>query len=226
MRDLQGHKLADGEFSQTLTNGQLHVRIIYNFSGGRQIEERGVFRQQPHLVQERWAWRELRDGKVVREYEADFASGKATAQKLEDGKPKHWSEHLKIEPGRTFAGYGFSLALKEFRDPLLKGQKVELHAVAFSPKPRVMPVEVSYGGVDHMAMGGRDVKGERFIIHMKLPWVAKAFVTVPDTRLWLTIPPPASFLRWEGLLVEPGDPIIRVDRLPGEQSGPAEPVTR
>ena len=35
-------------------------------------------------------------------------------------------------------------------------------------------------------------------------------------------PAPAGFLRWEGPIVLPTDPIVRVDLLSGEKSGPAE----
>jgi hypothetical protein len=52
--------------------------------------------------------------------------------------------------------------------------------------------------------------------------LAKLFVNVPDTRIWLTSPAPAGFLRWEGPIVLPTDPMIRVDLLSGEKSGPAE----
>jgi hypothetical protein len=39
--------------------------------------------------------------------------------------------------------------------------------------------------------------------------------------IWLTHEPPAAFLRWEGPLVEPDDPVVRVDLLPGGTSEPA-----
>jgi hypothetical protein len=48
------------------------------------------------------------------------------------------------------------------------------------------------------------------------------FVNVPDTKIWLTNPAPAGFLRWEGLIVLPEDPIIRVDLISGEKSGLAQ----
>jgi hypothetical protein len=45
---------------------------------------------------------------------------------------------------------------------------------------------------------------------------------VPDTKIWLTNPAPAGFLRWEGPIVLPEDPIIRIDLISGEESGLAE----
>ena len=54
-----------------------------------------------------------------------------------------------------------------------------------------------------MKMSGRLLKGDRFVIHPKIPAIAKLFVKVPDTRIWLTNPPPAGFLRWEGPSLNP-----------------------
>jgi hypothetical protein len=47
---------------------------------------------------------------------------------------------------------------------------------------------------------------------------------VPDTKIWLTNPAPAGFLRWEAPIVLPSDPMIRVDLISGAKNGPAEPV--
>ena len=64
---------------------------------------------------------------------------------------------------------------------------------------------------------------DRFIVHPKIPFIARWFVNAPDPNIWMT-PPPASFVRWEGALVQPDDPIVRVDLLPGGESGPATPI--
>ena len=74
-----------------------------------------------------------------------------------------------------------------------------------------------------MRMGGRTPKGDRFIIHPEIPFIAKLFVNVPDTKIWLTNPAPAGFLRWEGPIVVPTDPMIRVDLVSDTVSGPAKP---
>ena len=136
---------------------------------------------------------------------------------------KDWSEKIEVEPGRTFAGFGFTLALQNLRKRLLSGEQIELKAVGFKPKPVVVGVELSHGGVDEMEMGDRSVKGDRFVIRPKIPAIAKLFVQVQDTHIWLK-KPPAGFLRWEGPVAEPDDPIIRVDLIPGAQSGTAKAV--
>lgn len=89
-----------------------------------------------------------------------------------------------------------------------------------------MIVKLSHAGLDRVKMSGRSLKGDRFIVHPEVPAIAKLFVTVPDTKIWLTNPEPAGFLRWEGPIVLPNDQLIRVDLLPGTKSEPAEPSKR
>src|SRR5438045_9760118 len=76
------------------------------------------------------------------------------------------SDRVEIEPGRTFAGFGFTIALANLRQRLTKGEQVELKAVGFTPmptlKPQLVTVQVSYGAVDRMKMAGRFYTGYNF----------------------------------------------------------------
>jgi hypothetical protein len=224
--DINGKKLADGEFRQWVENKRLYVVITYKFSAGEVYEEHTQFRQQPQLIQEKWSWKESKYGRSQREFAADFLAGIASAHIREDHKDV--SERININPGRAFAGFGFAIALSNLRKRLLNGEQVQLEAVGFSPfptlSPQVVTVTISYGGIDRMRMSGRSLRGDRFIIHPEIFFLARMFVDVPDTKIWLTNPTPAGFLRWEGPIVLPDDPIIRVDLLSGETSGPAKPA--
>jgi hypothetical protein len=224
--DVNGKKLADGEFRQWVENNRLHVVITYKFSASEVYDEHAQFRQQGELIQEKWSWKESKHGRSQREFAVDFLTGIASAHIREDHKDV--SKKIKIEPGRTFAGFGFSVALSTLRKRLLSGEQVQLKAVGFSPfptlGPQVVTVTISHGGVDRMRMSGRSLKGDRFVIHPEIPFIANLFVNVPDTKIWLTNPAPAGFLRWEGSIVLPTDPMIRVDLISGEKSGPAEPA--
>ena len=226
LRDMNGKTLADGDFSQWIDGGRLHVRIAYQFAGGRRVEEQAVLRSGPPLVQDEWSWRETQGSKIVRRFAVNLGTGMATAEKVEGGDVKRWSEQLDVKKGQTFSGFGFAMAIIDARARLIKGEKVELQAVGFTPKPRVVTVEIAHGGVDSMRMSGRTLRGDHFIIHPKIPWIATLFIKVPDTQIWLTNPLPAAFLRWEGPMAEPGDAVVRVDLLPGGESDRATPVTR
>jgi hypothetical protein len=222
--DANGKKLANAEFKQWLEDGHLYVVITYRFSDGQLFEEKSRFRQGKDLIQEQWSWKELRHGKRQREFSVDFAARTATAYIEKDNKDV--SETIDVEPGQTFAGFGFTLALSNLRKRLVHGEQLELKAVGFSPfptlKPQVVTVTISHGGVQRMKMGGRSLKGDEFIIHPEVPLIAKLFVKVPDTKIWLTNPPPAGFLRWQGPTVLPTDPMIRVDLISSTNNGPAE----
>jgi hypothetical protein len=224
--DINGKKLADGEFRQWVEGNRLHITITYKFSAGELYEEHTEFRQQSELIQEKWSWKESKHGKPQREFAVDFLSGTASAHIYGDGKDV--SKKIDIEPGRTFAGFGFSIALSNLRKRLLRGEQVALKAVGFSSIPtftaQVVTVKISYGGLDRMRMSGRLLSGDRFVIHPEIPFIASLFVNVPDTKIWLTNPAPAGFLRWEGPIVLPDDPLIRVDLLSGAKSGRAEPT--
>ena len=221
--DSSGKKLADGEFIQRIDDGLLKISITYKAENGDRTEEKSVFRQKPELIQEEWSWREMKGGQLMRSFALDFKTQIATAQKREKDELKNWSEKIDVKAGRTFAGYGFILAIQNLRPRLVKGEQIELEAVGFTPKPKGVTVQISHGGVDEMKMSDRLLEGDRFVIHPKIPAIAALFVHVPDTTVWLT-KPPAEFLRFEGPLAEPDDPIIRVDLVSGSGSKPAKPV--
>src|SRR5918996_3615110 len=222
--DANGKKLADGEIRQWIEDDRLRIKITYDFNDGQHFEEDAVLRQKPELTQEKWSWKESKNGKVLRQFSADFPAKTAAALTYENNKPKEQSEKIEVEPGRTFAGFGFTLALQNLRKRLINGEKIELKAVGFTPKPRLATVQLSYGGLDRVRMSGRSLKGDRFVIHPQIPPIARLFIHVPDTQIWLTNPPPAGFLRWEGPVVVPSDPLIRVDLVSGAKSGSAQPA--
>ena len=224
--DINGKKLANGEFRQWLRDERLNVVISYKFPDGRFFEEKARFHQDRELTQEQWSWRELKDDKPQREFSADFVARTARAQIHTENKDV--SGNIDVEPGRTFAGFGFTIALGNLRSRLLKGEQIELKAVGFAPKPflkpMVVPVKIWHAGLERMKMSGRYLRGDNFAIRPEIPFLAKLFIKVPDTHIWLTNPIPAGFLRWEGPVALPTDPMIRVDLVSDHTGGPAEPV--
>ena len=222
MLDLNGKKLGPGEYVQDVEGSRLKVRITYHLADNRVIEEKGTFQQGPQFSQKEWSWQERRAGTMQREYLIHFDSGQATAHKRENGSEREWSKTLKIEPGQTFAGFGFTLVLQNLRDRLRKGEAITLKAVGFTPTPRVVSVKLTSAGTDRVPMSGRVLPGEHFLIQPQIPAIAKLFIKISDTNIWLT-PPPSGFMRWEGALAEPSDPLVRVDFSSGGESGKAQP---
>src|SRR5436305_14593762 len=69
--DINGKKLADGEFRQWVEGDHLYVVISYKFPNGQSFEEKARFRQESELMQEQWSWKELTKGTLQREFTAD-----------------------------------------------------------------------------------------------------------------------------------------------------------
>jgi hypothetical protein len=220
VRSLDGQTLANGEFSQWIEGERVHVKIHYEYPDGRVVEEQDILRQKPSVVQERWSWTETRRGELQRQFDIDFVAGVATAQKREKGELRQWSKKVDLDPGHAFAGSAFTLAIKGLRTRLLDGEKVRLQTVGFTPKPRMGTVELSHDGTEDVAMAGRTLSADRFVLHPLIPWIAKPFVHVPDSYIWLATPPPAAFLRWQGPMGQPSDDVVRVDLLPGDAGAP------
>jgi hypothetical protein len=221
VRDINGRLLGDNSLSQWLEHGALHVKAVYEFRDGRRVEEQAVLRQQPQLEQLRWSFIEQRGNELLRQFEADLVARSAKSKKKEDGELKHWEESLEIEPGQTFAGIGFMYAVKNLRDRLNRGEKVQLRAVAFTPKPRTVTVTVRHEGVETLRFGSRRLQVDRFVIHPEIPAIARPFVKAPDEHLWFYRAPPPTLLRAEIPLAEPSDPIIRIDVPPASSAAEA-----
>jgi hypothetical protein len=87
-------------------------------------------------------------------------------------------------------------------------------------------VTVTRDGPDPVLMADRTIPGERYTIHVDIPGIARLFVNPPDERIWLVSGAPPAFLRFEGPLVEPGDPIVHVNLIPNAIHPQARPGPR
>ena len=105
--DINGKKLADGEFRQWVENDRLHVVITYKFSAGEVYEEHSQFRQEPELIQEKWSWKESKHGRSQREFAVDFLTGIASAHISQDHKDV--SKRLKSNRVGRLPGLGLAL---------------------------------------------------------------------------------------------------------------------
>lgn len=213
LTDVQGRPLADSRYAQWREGNLLHVETRSDFPDGRTVVERATLRVLPRLEQESWEWAERKGDRLIRSYEVDFRTKKAVATRVD--QHKLWREDIDVEPGKTFAGIGFLTVVKALRGQLAQGQKVDLEAVAMTPRPRTVGVSVRHDGPSKVQMAGRTIDGDEYTIHPEIPAIARLFVTAPDQHVWLVAGEPAAFLRFEGPLVEPKDPVVHIDLIPG-----------
>ena len=216
--DVQGKPVADARYAQWVTGDVLHIESRADFPDGRSIVEQAALRLHPRIEQLSWSWTEKNGELLVREYTVDFTKKKAVATRVDQGK--QWKEDVDVEPGKTFAGIGFVTVVKALRGELQPGHGVELKAVAMTPKPRTVTVTVKHDGPETVHMAGRTIEADRYTIHPEIPAIARLFVSAPDEHVWLIAHGPSAFLRFEGPMVEPGDPVIHIDLIPGVSAHP------
>src|ERR1700760_4879087 len=133
LTDLSGKPLADGRYTQSVSDGVLHIESRYDFPGGRVAIERASVRLHP-LAQESWSFEEKNGETKVREFAMDFKTGNATGKHFD--KNEHWEEHFDVKPGEAWAGIAFIEVVKSLREQLAAGENAEITAIAMTPKPR------------------------------------------------------------------------------------------
>ena len=217
VRQADGRAIGEGTLTQFIEYGKLHSEGIFDLRDGRTVREETVLEQHPRLRQRFWSWKETRGKEVLREFSVDLATGHAKARKLTSDGVDTWDEHLDGTQD-AFVGVGFMYAVKNLTERLDRGEKIELTAVVFTAKPRTVTVSISRDLVGELGMGNRRLPAERYVIHPEVPWIARLFVKAPDQYLWYYRPAPPAFLRADIPLAEPGDPIVRIELLPGTES--------
>lgn len=205
-----GQRLGSGSLTQKLSGNHLSVRNSYSLSDGRKIVETAEFEVKPKLNQLAWSFEEKRGDAVLRRYQVDFPNGHATGEKHEGSDVKRYDEKVKVKPGETFAGLGFVFAAKNLLGELKEGPR-ELTAIAFTPKPRSVTVQLTRASVDTLTSGGNSVKASRVVIHPKVPAVARAFVHPKDAVMWFAEGNPPQFLRSEATIAEPEEQVVQIN---------------
>jgi len=213
MRDPQGRLLGRGNFAQWVDGGGIHVKVTYDQLNGDRIEETTALSTDAgDLAQRAWSWQRTSRGQVVERYALDFDSGDARTLLVRNGKKEERRERLPTVKGQTFAGIGFTFALRNVYPRLVRGERVVLEGVAFTPGPRKAKVLVSSAGVETVRSGGRSVRADHLVIHPQVPGVAKLFVSVPDSHLWFLRGRPPGFIRADIQMQSLG--MVRIDSGP------------
>jgi hypothetical protein len=214
MRDQQGQLLGRGNFAQWVDGSGIHVKVTYDQLNGDRIEETTTLSTEGgDLAQRAWSWQRASGGQVVERYAMNFDTGEGRTLLVRSGRREERRERLSVVKGQTFAGIGFTFALKNVYPRLVRGERVVLEGIAFTPRPRKAKVLVSSTGVETVRSGGRSLRADHLVIHPQVPKVAKLFVNVPDSHLWFLRGRPPGFVRADVQMQSLG--VVRIDSVPG-----------
>jgi hypothetical protein len=204
LRSLDNEIVAQGDFVQIARGDQVTTRLVFRFKNGSLHDETVVFSQRDlftllsyRIVQRGPSFPETLEARVDRETGSYEVRYRADAESAEE----HIAGALTL-PADTYNGM-LSLVVKNLPPGL--GETVSI--VAFTPKPRVVKLQLLPLGRERAPMG----ETVRYHIRPKLGLFASLLVTdIPDTRVWILLGEAPAFLRAEGPLYFMG-PVWRVE---------------
>jgi hypothetical protein len=201
LRNAAGDAIADGELLQVPRRRGLDSRMVFRFRDSSFFEEkvlftqRGVFRMESYsLVQRGPSFAD--DIEVSLERSGKY---QVKATDHEDGETKTWSGTMDL-PEDTYNGMVIVVAKN-----LAAGDTQRVHLVAFTPKPRLISLEIAPSGTHPVKVGGHRENAVHYTLKPKLGAVIGLFAKVlgkkpPDSHAWIVTEGAPGFVRFEGPL--------------------------
>ena len=126
-----------------------------------------------------------------------------------------WLGWLALERGRAYlAGVAFGMLAMLLKN-LDAGGGMTAHAIAFTPKPRILKLEVTPDGEETVKVEGLSRKTRRYVAKARLTGPLGVGATVvgkqpPDLRYWLASGEVPAFVRFQGAMFLNG-PVWRLE---------------
>lgn len=217
LRTLEGVRLADGDLIQTTTpnasGNRVTTRLSLRFKDGSLHEETTVYLQRKtfrlvsnHVVQKGPAFKTQIDSTVL-------ASGKVTVHSTDEhGKEERIEEHLKLPPD---VANGMILAL--LKNISSETPKTTVSMVAFTPKPRLVNLEITPHEQEPFSTGASGRKATHYVLKVHVPGVTGAVASLlgkipPDSHVWVLGGEAPAFVKAELALFADG-PTWRMELL-------------
>jgi hypothetical protein len=211
LRSLDGPAIAYGELRQKPTGGVVESVLALSFTDGSRFEETTTFSQKGVFRLE--AYRLVQRGPSFPKTEVSFdrKSGRyrAVTQEKKDDEEKSASGPLEM-PADLYNGMAL-LVLKNLR----AGTGATVQMVAFTPKPRLIKMELGPEGEGTVFVGGEARKVTRYLVKLEIggltgaiaSWIGKE---PPDLRYWLVGGEVPAFVRFQGAMFLNG-PVWRLE---------------
>jgi hypothetical protein len=199
LRTDQDTPLAHGDLLQVPGDSTLESRMVFHFPDKSLFEETTVFTQHHvfrmesyHLVQRGPAFSAdldaslSRDGRYV-----------VTSTSHKDGKVDRYDGQLDL-PSDVSNGLPVVLARN-----LRVGDTATVHLVAFTPKPRLIGLQIAFASTDTVMLGAHAEPTAEFVLKPKLGALTAFFAKLlgklpPDSHIWIVMDQVPTFMRFEG----------------------------
>ncbi len=209
LRNEAGTVIAHGELLQIPRDRGVESRMVFRFRDSSLFDEqvtfsqRGVFEMQSyHLVQSGPAFARDIDATLGR-------NGQYVVKtRSHQGEQKQYDGTLDLPPD-TYNGLAIVVAKN-----LVRGEAKTVHIVAFTPKPRLIGLEIAPVGEGRLANGPHAINTVNYRLKPQLGALLGFFARLlgklpPDAHTWIMTTDVPAFARFEGPLYD--GPVWRID---------------
>ena len=212
LRTTDGALIASGDLLQFVRRGEVESRMVFRFKDGSALDETGVFTQNRVFAMQ--SYKLLQRGPVFGE-DTEVSLERSGKYRVvvrphgEDGKAQVLEGKLAL-PADTYNGMVLTIAKN-----LGKGASATVHMVAFTPGPRLIPLEVVPQG-EHKVLVGELEKSATHYVFKPRPgaWLTLLATLLgrmpPDSHAWVVTEELPAFVRFEGPL-HPAGPVWRIE---------------
>jgi hypothetical protein len=231
LRSLRGDALAQGSLLQVARGDRVESRLVFRFKDGSVYDETVVFSQQKVFTM--LSYRLAQRGPAFPEnLEAslDRASGRytVTSRAGNKGREQVFSGTMEL-PADVYNGMILTVVKN-----LAKDASETVHVVAFTPKPRLIELELLPVGEQQVLVGDVAKTVTHYALKPRLGTVLKLLASLfgklpPDYHCWVLTEDVPAFVRFEGPLSLKA-PVWRIElispRWPRWEPAPAVPASR
>jgi hypothetical protein len=211
IRTPQGERIGHGELTQKPRGDEIDSRLLLQFKDGSIHDEATTYSQRDVFRLE--AYRLTQRGPAFPGAEVSFdrRSGRYQAKTHEGaGAPEEVASGQLELPADLYNGM-MLLLLKN----LPPGEGTTAQLAAFTPKPRLLRVDLHREGEDRVVFGGATKQAARYLVNLEIGGVTGVVAslvgkTPPDLRYWLVLGEIPAFVRFEGAMFLNG-PVWRVE---------------
>ena len=210
LRTAGGATLAPGDLSQVVRDQWIESRMVFHFPDSSVFDEtvtfsqRGVFTMQTyHVVQRGPAFANDLDATLSRS-----GSYVVKSRSHKDGKEQSYTGSLVLPPD-VYNGMIITIAKN-----LSASDTETVHIVAFTPKPRLIGLQLAPSGAERLLFGQHAETAVNFTLKPKLGVLLGLFARLlgkrpPDSHAWIVFENSPAFVRYEGPMYS--GPVWRID---------------
>lgn len=206
LRSTEGQILAHGDWWQVPQGERVETHLVFRFRDGSVSDETIVYSQRQvfRLLSYRLAQRGPSFPRPL-DVAVNTETGRFTVRFREKPEREEEGEEGKLDlPEDVYTGM-LPVLLKNVRG----GEGFTGHFLVFTPKPRVLPMEVTPAGEDTFRIGGVSRRATRYAVKPELTGLAGLLAPVvgkepPTLYYWTAGDPVPGFVRFEGPLYANG----------------------